>query len=240
MGGWGAPRRPRGPCVLVTYKSLFFIGILSLCLLAFWSRLRVSSGEWKILWNYKFSKATNFHTWRAVFRSPMSIRPTCCGCQEQQVKLAMDVVERKEVKKRARMTPGKIDHELHNVKNTWRLEHTKEGRCVTLARWCVGMNVDVVNVQSFFPFSVLRGLLLFSNKVGHGERGIFAYDCVVGLQTWRDCTDHHVSVGTGLPELTMMCPTPNGQYSARMIWPLRLCCIRVSYRRFSAEHFFFF
>ena len=49
-------------------------------------------------------------------RSPMSIRPTCCGRQEQQVKPAMDVVERKEAKRRARMTPGKIDHELHVVK----------------------------------------------------------------------------------------------------------------------------
>ena len=54
------------------------------------------------------------------------------------------------------MTPGKI--ELQREK-TWRLEQTKEDRCLTLARGCVGMNVDIVYVQSFFffPFSVLLG-----------------------------------------------------------------------------------
>ena len=38
-------------------------------------------------------------------------------------------------------------------------------------------------------------------------------------------TDHHVSIGTGLTQSAL--PTKNGQYSAKMIGPLRLCCIRV-------------
>ena len=54
-----------------------------------------------------------------------------------------------------------------NVKKTRRLEETKEDRCLTstLARWCVGMNVDIVNVQSFFPlFQSCWALLLFSKR----------------------------------------------------------------------------
>ena len=77
------------------------------------------------------------------------------------------------------MTPGKI--ELHREK-TGRLEQTKEDRCLPLARWCVGMNVDIVNVQSFFShFQSCWALLLFENKVGHGERDIFAFEYLVGL-----------------------------------------------------------
>ena len=47
---------------------------------------------------------------------PMSIRLTYCGRQEQ-VKLAMDVslVERKEAKRRARMTPEKIELKRENT-----------------------------------------------------------------------------------------------------------------------------
>ena len=33
----------------------------------------------------------------------------------------------------------------------------------------------------FFHFSVLLGTSFISNKVGHGERGIFAFDYVVKL-----------------------------------------------------------
>ena len=35
------------------------------------------------------------------------------------------------------------------------------------------MNVDIVNVQSFFPpiFSLAGHFFYFQNKVGHGERG---------------------------------------------------------------------
>ena len=63
------------------------------------------------------------------------------------------------------MTPEKI--ELQREK-TWRLEQTiKEGRCLILARWCVGMNVDIVNVQSFFShFQSCWALLLFSKQGG--------------------------------------------------------------------------
>ena len=49
----------------------------------------------------------------------------------------------------------------------------------------------------FIPiFSLAGHFFYFQNKVGHGERGIFAFDYLVGLQTWRGCIDHHVSVGT--------------------------------------------
>ena len=80
------------------------------------------------------------------------------------------------------MTPGKI--ELQREK-TSRLEQTKEGRCLTLARWCVGMNVDIVNVQSFFPpFSVLLGTsFIFKTRWVTVKEVFFAFDYVVGLQT---------------------------------------------------------
>ena len=127
------------------------------------------------------------------------------------------------------MTPGKI--ELQREK-TWRLEQTKEDRCLTLAR--VGMNVDIVKCSViFFPiFSLAGHFFYFQNKVGHGERGIFAFDYLVGLQTWRGCIDHHVSVGTCLTDLTMMYPAHQTGNTAQA-WPLRLCCIRV----LLTEHF---
>ena len=52
------------------------------------------------------------------------------------------------------MTPGKI--ELQREK-TRRLEQSKEGRCLTLAPWRVETNVDIVNVQSYFPIFSLAG-----------------------------------------------------------------------------------
>ena len=58
----------------------------------------------------------------------------------------MEVVERKEAKRRAKMTPAKI--ELQNVKKKPKgSRKLTVGRCVTEGRWCVGLKVDVVNVQ---------------------------------------------------------------------------------------------
>ena len=52
------------------------------------------------------------------------------------------------------------------------------------------MNVDIVNVQSFPPpppiFSLAGHFFYFQNKVGDGERGIFAFDYVVKLVCKRD------------------------------------------------------
>ena len=47
------------------------------------------------------------------------------------------------------------------------------------------MNVDVVRVKSIFfvaIFSLAMYFFCFQNKVAHGERSIFAYEYVVGLQ----------------------------------------------------------
>ena len=85
---------------------------------------------------------------------------------------------KKRGQEKSEMTPHRKDWSA--TWKTWRFEQTKEGRCLTLARWCVGMNVDIVNVQSFFPhFQSCWALLLFSNKMGHGKRGFFPYDYVV-------------------------------------------------------------
>ena len=79
----------------------------------------------------------------------------------------------------------------------------------------------------FFPiFSLAGHFFYFQNKVGHGERGIFAFDYLVDLQTRGGCIDHHVSVGTCLTDLTMMYPAHQTGNTAQA-WPLRLCCIGV-------------
>ena len=50
---------------------------------------------------------------------------------------------------KSKMTPAKVA--LHNVKNKpWKLEQTKKRVIALRARWCVGVNIDFVNVQSFF------------------------------------------------------------------------------------------
>ena len=47
-----------------------------------------------------------------------------CGRQDR-IKVAVEVVERKEAKRRAKMKPAKI--ELQKVKKTWRFAQTKRG-----------------------------------------------------------------------------------------------------------------
>ena len=82
----------------------------------------------------------------------------------------------------------------------------KDGHFVTDARWCIGMKVDVVNVQSLFAiFSLVVHFFRFQNKVVHGERSIFAYEYVVRLQRWRGNTDD-LDVS-----LTEMRPAHHGQ-----------------------------
>ena len=144
--------------------------------------------------------------------SPISIRLTCCWRQEQ-VKLAMDEVERKEAKRRARMTPGKIERQREK---TWRLEQTKEGRCLTLARWCVGMNVDIVNVQSFFfLFWVLLGISFIFKQGGSRWKRYFRLRLLRGWSAnvtrlhWSSCQCQYLS--NGLDD-DVPC-IPNEQYS---------------------------
>ena len=81
-------------------------------------------------------------------------------------------------------------------------------------------------ISFFSHFQSCWHFFCFQNKVGHGERGIFAFDYLVGLQTGRGCIDHHVSVSTCLTDLTMMYPAHQTGNTAQA-WPLRLCCIRV-------------
>ena len=45
----------------------------------------------------------------------------------------------------------------------------------------------------------------FQNKVAHGERSIFAYEYMVGLQRWRGYTEDFDV------QLTEMCPAHHGQ-----------------------------
>ena len=124
------------------------------------------------------------------------------------------------------MTPGKI--ELQREK-TWRLEQTKEDRCLTLARWCVGMNVDIVNVQSFFShFQSCWALLLFSKQGGSRWKRYFCFRLLgwsanVTRLHWWWCQCRNLS--NWLDDDVPGC-TPNGQYTASMT-RLRLCCIRV-------------
>ena len=157
-------------------------------------------------------------------RSPMSIL-TCCGRQEQ-VKLAMDVVERKEAKRRARMTPGKI--ELQRAK-TWRLEQTKEGRCLTLARWYVGMNVKIVNVQSFFPIFSLAGHFFYFKQGGSQWKRYFCFrlrgwSANATRLHWSSCQYRYLSnwLDDDVP-----CTPAHQTGNTAQAWPLHLCCIRV-------------
>ena len=86
--------------------------------------------------------------------------------EASQAQVAMDVVERKEAVQEKTENDARKDW-VAMWKKTWRLEQTKEGRCLSLARWCVGMNVDIVNVQSLFPhFQSCWALLLFSKQCG--------------------------------------------------------------------------
>ena len=92
----------------------------------------------------------------------------------------------------------------------------------------------------FFVFSLAGHFFFFQNKVGHGERGIFAFDYVVDLQKRRGCIDHHVSVGACLTDDDVPCtPWPNGQYSPSMTSSslLHLGFSYFTYGRFSAEHY---
>ena len=86
----------------------------------------------------------------------------------------------------------------------WRFEQIKGGSLRyrgPLVHW---MNVDVVGVKSIFLFVAIFSLAMyffcFQNKVAHGERNIFAYEYVVGLQRWRGYTDH---LDVGLTETWM-------------------------------------
>ena len=91
------------------------------------------------------------------------------------------------------MTPGKID--LQNLKNLKARDNKtmpSEARRVVayISLLVVGPYDEgrrVVNDQSFLPtFSLAVRFFYFEKKkkkMVHGERGIFAYDYVVGLQT---------------------------------------------------------
>ena len=155
----------------------------------------------------------------------MSIRLPYRG-RQKQVKLAMDVVERKEAMQEKSENDARKDWVAtwKNLKarTNWRGLLPYFG---SLVRWNERQHRKCPVI--FFPiFSLAGHFFYFQNKVGHGKRGIFAFDYLVGLQTWRGCIDHHVSVGTCLTDLTMMYPAHQTGNTAQA-WPLCLCCTRV-------------
>ena len=147
-------------------------------------------------------------------RSPMSIRLPCCG-RQKQVKLAMDVVERKE----AMQEKSENDARKRLSCNVKKPEGSNKLKRIALARWCVGMNVDIVNVQSFFfsHFQSCLALLLFSKQGGSRWKRYFCFRLLgwsanVTRLHWSSCQCRYLSnwLDDDVP-----C-TPNGQYSASM------------------------
>ena len=84
----------------------------------------------------------------------------------------------------------------------------KEGRCVTEACWCIEWTSYMSNPFFFFFFAIFSlavHFFCFQNKVAHGERSIFAYEYMVGLQRCGGYTDDFDV------QLTEMCPAHHGQ-----------------------------
>ena len=148
-------------------------------------------------------------------RSPVSIR--------QGGVVLMGVVEKKEAKRRARITPGKIELQREKPQGSNKLRGSLP-YFVRLVRWNERRHRKCPVI--FSHFQSCWALLLFQTRWVKVKEvfllSITWFACNFGA--WRGCTDNHVSVGTCLTDLTI---TPAHQTdNTAQAWSLRLCCIR--------------
>ena len=152
------------------------------------------------------------------------------------------MVERKEAKRRAEMTPAKI--ELENMKKPRKLEQSKtapgslrQPRCARPA-WCVRMNVDVINVQSLFCHFQSCKLLCACSSFIFKTRWFMVKVVFLLTITWFVCKRDEATladdVDAGLT-VEMRSAQQTGNRARRSEDPFSLLRQGFSYRRISLK-----